>query len=345
MGKMENEDIPVRYSSFFYFSFIVEAFNKFNHSLFKGYIDMSLLKLKLLRQSCCLIIFIFLLLLPVSAFSEYALQFNGDSRVDLGSSSWFPQGMGFTIEASIMPISFDGPAYIMSNGGWWNGANLVSLVVESDKISLYSKAYYVEGVSYSASYTLPTNAFSYIAVTYEPSMQVAHIFVNGVDLPITQSIISMPFPYFSTIGNLSEWSEQGYGFNGYIDGLVVTGYPKDSTTISNTNKTGLTCTSSVGCWLFEEASGNIAVDSSGNGRDGSIVNGIFSSASAPGGSASGSFGPGGSGFTPPAGASVAFSPVGSASGVASGVGAIAVGAGSLLGILAAYSAVKSALNG
>lgn len=69
MDKMENENFFIRYSCFFYRGVFVEALNKPCYPFFKGYIDMSLLKIRLLRQSCCLAIVLFMLLLPFSAFS------------------------------------------------------------------------------------------------------------------------------------------------------------------------------------------------------------------------------------------------------------------------------------
>lgn len=69
MDKMENENFLIWYSSFFYRGVFIKAFNKSCYPFFKGCLDMSLLKLMRLSQSCCLAILIFVVLLPFSAFS------------------------------------------------------------------------------------------------------------------------------------------------------------------------------------------------------------------------------------------------------------------------------------
>lgn len=301
---------------------------------------MSLLKIKRFSQSCCLV---FLFLSPSVAFSEYALYFDGNSRVDLGSSNWFP-GAAYTIEASIKPSS-SGLSYIISTAGMW-GQNLSSLVIEDDSVSLYTRGFYETGTAYTASAVFPFDRFTYIAVTYNPYTQIAKIYINGVNVPVSFSVVPMPFPYTHSIGNLSSWSHSGYGFNGYIDAVVISHNEKSASEIADTALNGLDCnSSSVGCWLFEEGSGYIALDSSGKGLNGALVGtggpSGYVAASAPGGSASSyAFGV----SPPPSGVNVAMSSVGSASGLASGVGVVAIGAGSLLGILAAYKFASAVLG-
>lgn len=350
MGKVENENISFWHPCFFYFTIFIKAVDKTLYSFSKGYIAMSLLKIKRLSQSCLIV---FLLLLPVSAFSEYALYFNGNSRVDLGSSNWFP-GWTYTIEASIMPESSEGLSYIISTAGMW-GNNVASLVFENNTVSLYTRGYYDTGTAYTASAILPPDRYTYIAATFNEGTQNAKIYINGIELPVSSSIVSMPFPYTYSVGNLSEWSQSGYGLNGYLDAVVVSGVEKSASEIADTVQNGLDCAVyNAGCWLFEEGSGYVALDSSGNGHSGSLVgtggNSGYIVASAPGGSASSlAFGEsgGGSGGSGSGGSGVnaAFTPVGGVSGVASGVGAIAIGAAGMLAALSAYSAIKGIFKG
>lgn len=212
----------------------------------------------------------------------YALHFDGATQyVNCGAaSSLSPTVM--SIEAWIKPgtLSLVQPNYIFSTGRdmsppdgglafdvQGNGALQLIIVLPSGASRVLN----------SAGGVIVNGTLYHVLASYDG--QVARLYVNGVqvtslDFGSVAAMGPIPASYFASIGNLGLAGGNLYNFPGAIDGVRFYNRALSPTEVSEhyngvfTTEAGL-----VGRWEFDEGTGTVANDSSGNLNTGTLVNG------------------------------------------------------------------------
>ena len=209
----------------------------------------------------------------VSGKHAGALSFTPSGRVNVASNTSLDSST-FTISMWINPLSLD-----QSNGAFTNGI----MERESYQVSGFRYALKPSGASnaypnfwttqsggtigMTASTTIPVGSFSHVVITYDGS--TARFYINGI-LSGTYSgtyVVPTGVTLYLNGGNFTFSTSIMDDIRIYSRALSATEilalYSAGSVLSNAANENGL-----VGHWTFDEGSGNIAHDSSGNGNNG-----------------------------------------------------------------------------
>lgn len=199
-----------------------------------------------------------------------ALQFDGiDDYVDMGNATTLDVGTTVTYEAWIRPdTSLTGMIF----NKWVAFAEDKQFIFSGNQVYFYLYNVF-NGVQLVSSPSVPLHEYTHVAATYDGSIGVASIYINGV------------FDTSKSVGNGVSNSSGNlyYGYNparndfiapfkGIIDEVRIWNIARTESEIQSTiyqtltgNETGL-----VGYWKFDEGTGTIATDETGNQNNGTI---------------------------------------------------------------------------
>ncbi|MDY0081878.1 MAG: LamG-like jellyroll fold domain-containing protein [Ignavibacteriaceae bacterium] len=192
-----------------------------------------------------------------------------NNYVDMGNAQTFDVGTAVTYEAWINPDTTQ-HGFIFNK--WVAFQEDKQVAYSANRISFFLFNAF-GGSSFFSSPSVPTHQYTHIAATYNSSTGTASIYINGV-LDTSKNVGST---VSNSNGNLY------YGFNpvrgdnvapfkGIIDEVRIWNIARTESEIQSTmnqtlngNEPGL-----VGYWKFDEGTGTITYDATGNHNDGTI---------------------------------------------------------------------------
>jgi hypothetical protein len=199
-----------------------------------------------------------------------ALRFDGvNDYVDLGNATTFDVGTAVTYEAWINPDS-SSSGFILNKLVSWQEDKQFGLSGGSIYFYLYNV---FGGTQLFSSPSIPAHQYTHVAATYDGSLGLASIYINGV-FDTSKSVGSV---VSNSIGNLycgfnpvrNGWLAP---FNGIIDEVRIWNIARTESEVQSTmnqaligNEAGLT-----GYWKFDEGTDTIAYDATGNHNNGAI---------------------------------------------------------------------------
>jgi hypothetical protein len=233
--------------------------------------------MKKLLMIICVIIVLYESSLPQG--NGFALQFDGiDDYVDFGNSPALNVGSAVTYEVWIKPDT-SVAAWILNK--WVGFQQDIQLSISGGIIGFYLYNVFGGTPLYTDS-AIPLNQYTHIAATYNGT--TANFYINGV-LENSKSVSSFPG---NSSGNLfmgfnPDRAGAEYPFKGIVDELRIWNSARTETEIQSTmyrelngNEPGL-----VGYWNFNEATGSVTADHTGNGNDGMISGAIWVDSGTP----------------------------------------------------------------
>jgi len=195
-----------------------------------------------------------------------ALQFDGvNDYVEVPDSESLDITKAITVGAWVYPRArqsvYDRDGIVIKGGAYY------LTITPSGKVAVHFYGLTSPGY-HDSNQIVPLNQWSHIATTYDSATGKIRIYINGsLDREITTSGAINPSTYVMGIG--SEWNGRSRFFNGLIDEVRIYNRALSPEEIRFHYSRG----GPVGYWKFDEGSGNIAYDSSGNGNHGTLVNG------------------------------------------------------------------------
>ena len=196
---------------------------------------------------------------------NYSLDFDGtNDHVFIADDNSFDLTNTFSIEAWINTDTTTGRQRILDKGSAYgfaveDGGKLIFSASTTDLITTNSH--------------VTAGVWTHVAVVFDSS-QDANFYVNGALVQTVAGSVnaSATISEQITIGSINNGTES---FNGQIDDVRIWNTARSATEITNNydrqlngDETGL-----VGYWNFNEGSGFVATDVSGNANDGAIISG------------------------------------------------------------------------
>jgi hypothetical protein len=219
---------------------------------------------------CFLVLQCALSLSVQAQISGNALHFDGvNDYVDTGNAATFNVGNAVTYEAWISPDTTIG-GFIIAK--WVGGAEDIQLGFFVNKISFYLHDVF-GGIQLYSSPSVPLHQYTHIAATYDASLGIAKIYINGV-FDVSRSVGSS---VSNSTGNLFVGFNPVRGdfvapFKGVIDEVRIWNIARTESEIQSTmnqslngNEPGL-----IGYWKFDEGTGSVTSDATSNQNDGTI---------------------------------------------------------------------------
>lgn len=204
--------------------------------------------------------------------STGALAFDGtNDYVDCGlAASTNVFGTGWSFSGWVFPtVAQIGGIYAKGVENGNGGAGEFLYIWSNRTIQLYNSG---GGTRETSNGVLPLNAWSHVAVTIDGTN--VKFYING-SLDVSRSNGGFPVTAASYTTRIGRESTGGFYFAGALDDIriysgVLTA-PQIAAMYANT--TPAPTAGLVGHWKFDEGTGTVAADSSGNGNNGTLTNG------------------------------------------------------------------------
>jgi hypothetical protein len=202
--------------------------------------------------------------------SGNALQFDGvNDYVDMGNGATFNVGNAVTYEAWINPdTTLSG--FIIAK--WVAFAEDIQVGFSGNKIFFYLHDVF-SGIQLYSSPLVPLHQYTHIAATYDASVGIAKIYINGV-FDASKSVGSS---VSNSTGNLYFGFNPVRGdfiapFKGIIDEVRIWNIARTESEIQSTMNQSLNGneTSLIGYWKFDEGTGATTSDATSNHNNGTI---------------------------------------------------------------------------
>ncbi len=201
----------------------------------------------------------------------YALNFDGNNDyVEIKDNALLSGGPGksITIEAWVYPRKLEGSVPIVMKELETNWKDW-GLNISSGKLSICIESH-GDDWTYKAGNILP-NVWTHVAFTFDNPSDKVRLFINGIEAGPGASLLKdMPDT------DVPVWIGKNYyrveAMDGLIDEVRIWNFARTQAEIQSTMNMDLKGTEPglIGYWRFDEGSGQVASDSSGNGNHGQL---------------------------------------------------------------------------